>query len=361
MTATSPVFTARPLRVGGFSWLVPLRAGFVALAGLVVVAVLVALDLSFGDFQIPVRDVVATLFGGGQTGQRFIIMELRLPQTAVAVLVGAALGLSGALTQTFARNPLASPDILGVNQGAAVGAVAVIVLSGATGYGGGLVSGPLQYVGLPIAAFLGGLITAALLYVLSWRRGIEGGRLILIGIGIGAALTALTSWLLVRARIEDAQSAQVWLNGSLTSRGWEHALPLILTLAVLLPVTLILIRTLNVMQLGDDSARGLGVRLQVTQLIILVAAVGLASVSVAAVGPLGFVAFVVPQIALKLTGGSRPPVLASMVFGSALVVGSDLITRVVLPFSLPAGLVTAAIGAPYLIWVLLRSNRKVSA
>jgi len=273
VTTTSPVLTARPLRIGGFSWLVPLRAGFVALGGLVVVAVFVALDLSFGDFDIPVRDVVATLFGGGQTGQRFIIMELRLPQTAVAVLVGAALGLS-ALTQTFARNPLASPDIVGVNQGAAVGAVAVIVLSGATGYGGGLVSGSLQYIGLPIAAFLGGLLTAALLYVLSWRRGIEGGRLILIGIGIGAALTALTSWLLVRARIEDAQSAQVWLNGSLTSRGWEHALPLIGTLAVLLPVTLILIRTLNVMQLGDDSARGLGVRLQATQLVILVAASG---------------------------------------------------------------------------------------
>lgn len=350
-----------PLRIGVFSWLVPVRAGLVALAGLGVVILLVSLDLSFGDFPIPVRDVLATLFGGGQPGQRFIIMELRLPQTLVAVLVGAALGLSGALTQTFARNPLASPDILGVNQGAAVGAVAVIVLSGATGWGAGLVSGPLQTIGLPLAAFVGGLATAALLYVLSWRRGIEGGRLILIGIGIGAALTAITSWLLVRARIEDAASAQVWLNGSLTSRGWENALPLVLTLAVLLPVTLILIRTLNAMQLGDDSARGLGVRLQATQLIILVAAVGLASVSVAAVGPLQFVAFVVPQIALRLTGGSRPPVLASMIFGSALVVGSDLITRVALPFSLPAGLVTAALGAPYLIWVLLSSNRKVSA
>jgi iron complex transport system permease protein len=123
----------------------------------------------------------------------------------------------------------------------------------------------------------------------------------------------------------------------------------------------VLVHTLNVMQLGDDSARGLGVRLQWTQLLVLVVAVVLAAVSVSAVGPLGFVALVVPQVALRLTGGSRPPLLASMVLGACLVVSADLVTRVVLPFALPAGLVTAAIGAPYLIWLLFRSNRKVSA
>lgn len=356
----SPTLVA-PLRVGPLSWLVPLRAGLVALGGLVLLGVLVALDLSLGDFDIPLGDVVRTLFGGGDAGQQFIVRDLRLPQTIVAVLVGAALGLSGALTQTFARNPLASPDILGVTQGAAFGAVAVIVASGASGYGGVVASGGLQEVGVPLAAFAGGLGTATLLYVLSWRRGIDGQRLILIGIGLAAMLTALTSWLLVRARIEDAASAQIWLNGSLNARGWEQALPLLWTMAVLIPVSLVLARSLNAMQLGDDSASGLGVRLGRTQLLTLVAAVGLAAVAVSAVGPLAFVALVVPQIALRLTAGSRPPMLASMTIGACLVVGADLLTRVVIPFALPAGLVTSAIGAPYLIWLLLRTNRKVSA
>jgi iron complex transport system permease protein len=135
----------------------------------------------------------------------------------------------------------------------------------------------------------------------------------------------------------------------------------IVALVILLPVSLVLVRNLNALQLGDESARGLGVRLQLTQLLGLVVAVGLAAVSVSAVGPLEFVAFVVPQLAIRLTGGSRPPLLASMLMGSCLVVGADLLTRVVIPFPLPAGLVTAALGAPYLIWLLIRTNRKVSA
>jgi iron complex transport system permease protein len=352
---------ASTLRVGPTSWLVPVRAGLVTAVSIGVLAVLVVLDLAFGDFEMPIGTVVSTLLGGGDPASTFIIHELRLPQTMVAILTGMALGLAGALTQTFARNPLASPDILGVTEGAAVGAVSVIVLSGASGFGGGLVSGTLQTIGLPIAAFLGGLLTAVALYLLSWRRGIDGQRLVLIGIGLGATLSALVSWLLVSARIQDAASAQVWLTGSLNARGWEHAIPLIVTLAVLVPLSLLLVRHLNALQLGDDSARGLGTRLQTTQVLTLIAAVGLTSVAVAAVGPLEFVAFVVPQIALRLTGGSRPPMLASMTFGACLVVSADLITRVVLPFPLPAGLVTAAVGAPYLIWLLLHTNRKVTA
>jgi iron complex transport system permease protein len=351
-----------PLRVGPASWLVPLRAGLVAGGGLVLLATLVALDLALGDFEVPVADVIRTLLGTStDPGQQFIVMELRLPQTMVAVLAGAALGLSGALTQTFARNPLANPDTLGINHGAAFGAVAVIVLTGSSGYGGGLVAGWLQQVGVPAAAFAGALLAAGLLYLLSWRHGIDGQRLVLIGIGLTAVLIAATNWLLVKARIQDAASAQVWLNGSLNGRGWEQGRPLLYALLVLAPIALLLARSLNAMQLGDDSARGLGVRLQVTQLLTLIAACGLAAFAVSAVGPLGFVAFVVPQVALLLTSGSRPPMLASMVLGACLVVGADLITRVVIPFPLPAGLVTSAIGAPYLIWLLVRTNRKVTA
>ena len=350
-----------PVRFGAASWLVPVRATVVTLIGLGLLLLLVAIDLSVGDFPIPLGDVVRTLLGGGDAGQRFIVMELRLPQTMAAVAVGAALGLAGALTQTLARNPLASPDILGVTEGAAFAAVFVIVASGASGYGGGLVTGRLQELGLPLAAFTGAMVTAMLLYLFSWRRGLDVQRLVLVGIGLGATLTAGTSYLLVNSRIQDAASAQIWLSGSLTARGWEHVRPVLLTLAILVPVALLLVRSLNAMLLGDDAARGLGVRLQLTQLGVLVAAAGLASVSVAAVGPLEFVAFVVPQVALRLTGGSRPPMLASMVAGAILVVGADLVTRAVLPFPLPAGIVTAAIGAPYLIWLLVRTNRRRTA
>ncbi|HCB07895.1 MAG TPA: iron ABC transporter, partial [Nocardioides bacterium] len=225
----------------------------------------------------------------------------------------------------------------------------------------GLVSGQLQEIGLPIAAFIGALGTALLLYLLSWRRGLDMQRLVLVGIGLGATLTAATAYLLVNARIQDAASAQVWLSGSLSARGWEHGRPVLITLAVLVPLSLLLIRSLNAMLLGDDAARGLGVRLQLTQLGVLIAAVGLTSVAVAAVGPLEFVALVVPQVALRLCGASRPPILASMVAGAVLVVGADVITRAVLPFALPAGIVTAAVGAPYLIWLLVRANRRRTA
>ncbi len=350
-----------PLRVGRASWLVPVRAGVVVAAGLAVLAGLAAVDLAVGDFPIPVGDVVRTLLGGGDASQRFVVMELRLPQTVVAVGVGAALGLAGALTQTVARNPLASPDILGVTDGAAFAAVAVIVLAGGSGFGGGLVSGPLQELGLPVAAFVGAMSAAALLYLLSWRRGLDIQRLVLVGIGVGAFLTAGTSYLLVNARIHDAASAQVWLSGSLTARGWEHARPVLVVLLACAPLALLLVRSLNAMLLGDDTARVLGIRLQLTQLGVLTLAVALTAVSVSAVGPLEFVAFVVPQVALRLTGGSRPPLLASMAWGGVLVVSADLLTRAVLPFALPAGIVTAAIGAPYLIWLLIRTNRRSSA
>jgi iron complex transport system permease protein len=363
VTTTGTTVDARPartarLRWGPLSWLVPVRASLVVVAGLVVLMVVVALNLALGDFDIPVVKVVRILLtGDGESYQRAIVLDVRLPQTVVAIVVGAALGLSGALTQTFARNPLASPDILGVTEGAALAAVAFIVWSGT---GRSTVSGPLETLGLTGSALVGGIAAAFLLFVLAWRRGIEGNRLVLIGIGLGATFAAATSWLLVTARLEDASTAQVWLTGSLSSRGWSEARPVIWTLLVLVPLTLVLVRTLNVMQLGDDNARGLGTRLQSAQLVVLTCAVALAAISVSAVGLLEFVAFVVPQIALRLTRGSRPPLVSSMIYGAILVVAADLVTRTVLPFGLPAGLVTTAIGGPYLIWLLLRSKRKAT-
>lgn len=336
---------------------VPVRAVAVVLAGLLTLVVVFAWSIGTGDYVISIPDVLAVLAGNGDPAQEFVIEELRLPRAVVGLVVGASLGLSGALFQTFARNPLASPDMLGVTDGAAVGAVFVIVM----GSSGGTLATGVNSLGVTSAALAGALLAAAGLYLLAWRRGIDGTRLVLVGVGLSAILTAAVSWMLSKAVIWDVPAALVWLSGSLVGRGWHEAMPAIWALVVLGPLALVLTATLRALQLGDDTARGLGVRLQLAQAGVLLVAVGLAAFAVSAAGPIDFVAFVVPQIALRLVGGSRPPLIASAVFGALLVLLADTVTRAVLPYELPVGVVTAILGAPYLLWLLIRTNRKVSA
>jgi iron complex transport system permease protein len=337
------------VRVGPVSGIVRWRQLVVPLAGFVVLVLLSAVSLGRGDFPISVPDVLRTLVGLGEGAQDFIILELRAPRIVVGLLVGLALGVAGALFQTFARNPLASPDTLGITMGASVGAVAAIVLSSGSAVAG---------LGIPFAALLGALVVGALLFLLTWRAGIDGYRLVLVGIALWSVSTALVDWLLTNAEIYDAASAYVWITGSLNARTWENAVPLALALAVLLPLALAASRSLAVLQFGDDTARGLGVRLQTAQAAVVLIAIGCVAFAVSAAGPITFVALVVPQIAVRLTGGSRPPLLASGLLGAALVVGADLVTRTVLPEALPVGILTAVLGAPYLLWLLVRGRRQ---
>jgi len=336
------------IRVGPVSGRLRWRHLVVPLVAFAVLVLLSAVSLGRGDFPIAIPDVLRTLVGLGEGAQDFIILELRAPRIVVGLLVGLALGVAGALFQTFARNPLASPDTLGITMGASVGAVGAIVLSG----------GALGGLGIPFAALLGALGTGVLLFLLTWRAGIDGYRLILVGIALWSFGAALVDWLLTNAEIYDAATAYVWITGSLNARTWNHALPLAVALAVLLPLALALSRVLRILQFGDDTARGLGVRLQVAQAATVLIAVGCVAFAVSAAGPVTFVALVVPQIAVRLTGGSRPPLLASGVLGAVLVVGADLVTRTVLPETLPVGILTAAIGAPYLLWLLVRGRRR---
>ena len=339
--------TARTtIRVGPASAILRWRHLAVPLAAAAVLVLLSAASLGRGDFPIGLGDVLRTLAGLGEKTQEFIVLELRAPRIVVGLLVGLALGVAGALFQTFARNPLASPDVLGITQGASVGAVAAIVLPG-----GGA-------IGVPLAALAGALVTGALLYVLTWRAGIDGYRLVLVGIALWSVMAALIDWLLTHAEIYDAAAAYVWITGSLNARTWDHAVPLVLSVAVLIPLALAAGRVLGVLQFGDDTARGLGVRLPLAQSAVVLIAVALVATSVAAAGPISFVALVVPQIAVRLTGGSRPPLLASGLLGAVLVVGADLATRTVLPQVLPVGILTALIGAPYLLWLLVRGRRR---
>lgn len=306
------------------------------------------LSLGIGEFDVSPPDVVLALLGGGGESTRFVIEELRLPRALTAALVGAALGASGAIFQSVTRNPLGSPDVLGFLQGASAGAVLeIILLDGGTG-------------AVTLAAAIGGLAAALAVYGLAYR---EGGardyRLILVGIGIAAMLTAVTHYLLSRTTLEEASAAQVWLVGSLVGRSWDHVLPVALALAVLLPLALTMGRSLRVLELGDDAATALGVTPERTRVAAMAVAVGLCAAGTAAAGPIVFVALAAPQITRRLTGASGPGTGCAALGGATLLVGADLLGRLVLPErEVPVGIVTGVLGGLYLVALLTREWRQ---
>lgn len=320
----------------------------VALCTSAVVAFTVSMVV--GQFPVSPLGVVRALFGAGDAGTGFVVREIRFPRAAVGFLVGALLALAGALTQSFTRNPLASPDVLGVTGGASAAAVAAIVIGGGT-YG--LAAG-FAVVGVPVAAAVGGVVTAAVIFGVAWRGDLAPDRFVLVGIGVAFMTSAAVSWLLIAASISEAGSAAVWLTGSLNSRGYGNLVPLAISAAVLLPLVALLRRPLTAMGFGDDVARGLGVRLRTVQLCVAGVSSLLAASAVAAAGPVQFVALVSPQIAVRLTGRADIPLLASAATGAALVTLADVVGRTVTSFEIPVGLVTAVIGAPFLIHLLVR-------
>ena len=329
----------------------------VAVRPLVITSVLVAIalvafawSLAVGEFPIPFGDVVATLLGHGQPDTDFVVRTLRLPRGLAAVLVGAAFGLSGAIFQRVARNPLASPDIIGVTAGAAACAVLTIVMFDGTANQ------------VTMGALGGAALASIAVWLLSYRGGVTGYRLVLVGIGITAVLTSATSYLMTRAEIYDAQRAMVWLTGSLNGRGWDQVRPLAWTLALLTPVAVALGRHLRMLDLGDDAAAGLGTRVEGVRSGLVLVGVALSAIAVSCAGPIGFVALVSPQIARRLVRGSGAALLPSAAVGAALLAASDLVARrVFAPTELPVGIVTAVLGAPYLLWLLARANRIGSA
>lgn len=347
----------RPLRLGPVSAVWRPRTATVVLAAAILLVLVGAISVGRGEYPIAVGDVLRVLAGGGTRGETFVVTELRLPRVLCGALVGAALGVAGALTQGVARNPLTSPDVLGVTDGAGVAALLVIVLAGS----GGTAVGLLAAVGLPVAALVGGLLAAALVVGLAYRQGLDAFRFILVGLGISVALVSVTSWLLVIANVQQAGLALVWLRGSLNARGWEHVVPIAVVLVIVLPIAIALAFRLDALDLGDDAARGLGERVDRSRVLLLGLAVVLAASATAAAGPIRFVALVVPQVSVRLTGGSRPPLLASALAGALLVVAGDLLARTVLGGEVPVGVVTVVLGAPYLLYLLVRRTRKDSA
>ncbi|MGS2616796.1 FecCD family ABC transporter permease [Micromonospora sp. LZ34] len=331
---------------GGLSLRLRPRALVVGAACALFTAALGVLALRSGDYPMSAADVLRTLAGGGSLAEDFIVTELRLPRLVTAVCVGAALALAGAVFQSLARNPLGSPDVLGFTQGASTGALLVVVVGGSS-------------LALGAAAVAGGLATGVLVHALAWRHGLPGYRLILVGIGVTAILTGVNGYLLTRAPLMDAARAVLWLTGSLDGRGWVNALPLLVTLAVLVPVVFLgCAPALRVIELGDDTATALGVPVERVRLLLLGAAVLLVSLAAAAAGPVSFVALTAPHLARRLTRAPGPNLLPAMAVGAALLVAADqLAQRAFSGHQLPVGVVTGVIGGGYLVWLLATERR----
>jgi iron complex transport system permease protein len=331
---------------GGLSLRFRPRALAVGAGVALLAAGLGVLAVSGGDYPMSAADVLRVLAGGGEPAERFIIFQLRLPRLVTALLVGAALALAGAVFQSLVRNPLGSPDVLGFTQGAATGALVVVVLGG-------------NSLALSGAAVASGLATGLLIYVVAWRNGVHGYRLVLVGIGVSAILTGVNGYLLTRAPLMDAARAMLWLTGSLDGRGWSEAAPLLAVLAVLTPVVLLACGPgLRMTEMGDDTAAALGVPVHRLRLVLLAAAVLLVSFAAAAAGPVSFVALTAPHLARRLTRSPGPNLLPAMCVGAALVVGADLLAqRAFAEHQLPVGAVTGAIGGAYLVWLLAREGK----
>lgn len=319
-------------------------------AALVAAAVVAAVvGIMIGDYGIGLDQVGASILGvaDDQLAQYFV-REVRLPRAVCALLVGAALGMSGAIFQTVSGNPLGSPDIIGFTTGAATGAlVQIILLDGGT-------------LAVAIAALLGGLATAAIVYGLSWRAGVAGFRLVLVGIGVGAALGAVNALLVVKASLEAAQTAAQWLAGSLNATLWPEARAVAIALAVLTPVAIGCSRALAQLPLGDETATGLGVRVERSRLVLVLVGVGLMGVATASTGPIAFVALAAPHLVRRLARTPGTGLIGSALMGAVLVLVSDIVARrLFAPTELAVGVITGSLGGLYLIWLLAIERKRL--
>lgn len=353
VSASSPEGrSARPpqrvtIRAGAVALRVDPRVMLLTLGGVALILFLALWAVSLGSYRMPFSEALAAVRGIGTEDQVFVVRTLRLPRIVCAILIGAALAVAGALFQGVVRNPLVSPDIIGIDTGASLIAVFWIV----TGQPAAL---------LPIAAFIGAVTTAAVIYLLTWKGGVDTDRMILVGIGVGAAISAGITFLTVKFPVEIVRPAEFWLMGSLTGSNWRDVTVLLVTVAVLIPSAAILARLLRAMQLGDDVTRGLGVPLEQVRLGLIVVGCGLAAVAVSVAGPIAFVALMVPHVARMLTGPvSSGVMLFTAALGAIFLLSADMIAQHALPVSLPVGAITAAVGAPYFLFLLYRNQTRV--
>jgi len=319
------------------------RRVITVLAVLVVTAF--AVTLMVGQTFYPPGDVLRVVFGQDVRGASFTVGRLRLPRAVLAVVAGLSFGLAGVTFQTMLRNPLASPDVIGITSGAGAAAAFAIVL---LGWSGTTVS---------VTVIVAALAVAVLIYGLAYKGGVAGTRLVLIGIGVGAMARSLTSWVLSKAGAWDFAEALRWLTGSLNGATWDLTVPALVALVLLAPVLLALTRQLGALKLGDDTASALGIRVERTRVVAIVAAVGLLAFATAACGPIAFVSFLAGPIAARIVGPNGSLLVPAALVGALLVLVADLVGQFALGTRFPVGVVTGVLGAPYLIYLIVRTNR----
>ncbi|MFX3636024.1 MAG: FecCD family ABC transporter permease [Candidatus Pristimantibacillus sp.] len=321
---------------------------FMFIALIFIVAAVSLLSLSVGGVGVPLTEVLASLAGRNAEASNLIIMQFRMPRIAAAILIGAALAAGGALLQGVIRNPLASPDLLGVTGGASVAVVAFMTF--VTGYS-------IHWV--PFIAVGGALVTAAINYVFAWKKGVSPFRLVLIGIGISTAMGALTTFLLISGPAYLAAQVLNWMTGSIYGTNWSYIEVLWPWVAVFIPLSLLLAKELNVQSLGEDVARGLGSRLQLSRMVLLFYSVALAGVAVGVAGTISFIGLMAPHIARKLVGNSYKMIIPVSAFiGAIILLLADLAGRMLFqPLDIPAGVFTAGIGAPFFMYLLFKRKK----
>ncbi len=316
----------------------------VAVLALLVVA-LFCTSLMIGNTFYTPAEVWAVVRGETVPGASFTVGVLRLPRASMALLVGIAFGLGGVTFQTMLRNPLASPDVIGISSGASAAAVVGLVLL------------ELSETVTSVVAITAALATALLIYLLAFKDGVVGTRLVLVGIGIAAMLDSVVAYVIVRAAQWDLQVAMRWLTGSLNNATWEQVRPLALAVLVVAPLLLRHARNLELLQHGDESAAALGVRVERTRLLCIVTAVVLIAFATAASGPIAFVAFLAGPIAARVVGPGGSLMVPAALVGAILVLAADLAGQFAFDARYPVGVVTGVLGAPYLVYLLVRTHR----
>ena len=337
------------IRTSAFSFRLRLRLAITTLIlfGLAIAASTIAISL--GEFPMELREVLAALVGIGKRLETIIVLEWRLPVAIAAVIFGALLGIGGAIFQSLTHNPLGSPDIIGFDAGSYTAVVVLI-----------LVIGSNQYWAIAAAAIIGGLVTAFIVYILSWRRGIQGFRLIIVGIAISAMLTSINSYLITRAQVEQAVTVGFWAAGSISRVSWHGLIPTLALGLVIVGCAAALSRSLHHLELGDDAAWTQGFSVGRARLGLIVVGVATTAVVTAAAGPISFIALAAPQIARRITQTPGVSLLSAAAMGSALLSGAHLLSLVIATFyyTIPVGLITVIIGGMYMIWLLIRETRR---
>ncbi|MDJ0515173.1 MAG: iron ABC transporter permease [Trichodesmium sp. MO_231.B1] len=332
------------------SWRVEQRVPIAILVLAVITLVTIILSISIGEYPIPPLDVLKTILGleTSNTDYSFIINNLRLPRVLIAAGVGMGLAVSGVILQSLTRNPLAAPEIFGVNAGASLAAVTVIVL---------FPNAPL--FAIPFSALGGAITITSLVYFLAWQKGNSTIYLILIGIGFNAIAAALNTAIVTFGEINSVSQALIWITGSVAGRSWQYAWPLLPWLIIFLPLAFLFSKDLNALCLGENIARSLGVPINWGRVLLWFTSVALAAASVATAGTIAFVGFIAPHLSRQLVGQSHEGLIpTAAIIGAFIVVLSDLIGRVLFaPAEMPCGIITAIIGAPYFLYLLYRSNR----